>query len=243
MNSQELRALQEAYSQVYAPQELDEAEGSYGQTPKAREAMGALANSRRNTPASGFSKRGEKTTKVKSAEKHHTRMGNPDAGDRSKKSTKPDWNSGKRKGMTQSDRDNARGEAEYGHTGYDPDFNGPANGPGGKPKGKKAERQKKTGVSAESFDLFDYILEYLVAEGYADTNDAAISIMVNMSEDWRESIVEGIADRAANAVGHQRAGTLGDDDEIRKNQDATSASIGKMKRGSGAKVTPTLPGV
>jgi hypothetical protein len=188
MNSQELRALQEAYSQVY---ELDEAEGSYGQTPKAREAMGALANSRRNTPASGFSKRGEKTTKVKSAEKHFTRMGNPDAGNRGKKSTKPDWNSGKRKGMTQSDRDHSRGEAEYGHTGYDPDFNGPANGPGGKPKGKKAERQKKTGVSAESFDLFDYILEYLVAEGYADTNEAAISIMVNMSEDWRESIVEG----------------------------------------------------
>ena len=153
--------------------------------------MGALANKRRNTPASGFSKRGEKTTKVKSAEKHFTRMGNPDAGNRGKKSTKPDWNSGKRKGMTQSDRDHSRGEAEYGHTGYDPDFNGPANGPGGKPKGKKAERQKKTGVSAESFDLFDYILEYLVAEGYADTNEAAISIMVNMSEDWRESIVEG----------------------------------------------------
>ena len=186
MNSQELRALQEAYSQVY---ELDEAEGSYGQTPKAREAMGALANSRRNTPASGFSKRGEKTTKVKSAEKHFTRMGNPDAGNRGKKSTKPDWNSGKRKGMTQSDRDHSRGEAEYGHTGYDPDFNGPANGPGGKPKGKKAERQKKTGVSAESFDLFDYILEYLVAEGYADTNEAAISIMVNMSEEWKQSIL------------------------------------------------------
>jgi hypothetical protein len=53
MNSQELRVLQEAYNQVY---ELDEAEGSYGQTPKAREAMGALANSRRNTPASDFQK-------------------------------------------------------------------------------------------------------------------------------------------------------------------------------------------
>ena len=198
MNSQELRALQEAYSQVYAPQELDEAEGSYGQTPKAREAMGALANSRRNTPASGFSKRGEKTTKVKSAEKHHTRMGNPDAGDRSKKSTKPDWNSGKRKGMTQSDRDNARGEAEYGHTGYDPDFNGPANGPGGKPKGKKAERQKKTGVSAESFDLFDYILEYLVAEGYADTNKASLAIMANMSEEWRNSIIDEVIGEDAN---------------------------------------------
>ena len=39
-------------------------------------------------------------------------------------------------------------------------------------------------------DLFDYILEYLVAEGYADTNEAALVIMANMSEDWRQSIVE-----------------------------------------------------
>ena len=192
MNSQELRALQEAYNQVYAPQELDEAEGSYGQTPKARQSMGALANKRRNTPASEYSERGEKTTKVKSAERHFNRMGNPDAGNRGKKSTKPTWHSASRKGMTQSDRDHARGEAEYGHVGYDPDWNGPASGPGGKPKGKKLERQKKTGVSAESFDLFDYILEHLVAEGYADTNEAAIAIMVNMSEEWREDIVEGM---------------------------------------------------
>ena len=43
----------------------------------------------------------------------------------------------------------------------------------------------------EETDLFDYLLEYLVAEGYADTNDAAIAIMANMSEEWRESITEG----------------------------------------------------
>jgi hypothetical protein len=42
----------------------------------------------------------------------------------------------------------------------------------------------------EETDLFDYLLEYLVAEGYADTNDAAIAIMANMSEDWKQSIVE-----------------------------------------------------
>jgi len=42
----------------------------------------------------------------------------------------------------------------------------------------------------ESFDLFDYLLEYLVAEGYADTNKAALAIMANMSEEWRQSIVE-----------------------------------------------------
>ena len=43
----------------------------------------------------------------------------------------------------------------------------------------------------ESFDLFDYLLEYLVAEGYADTNKAALAIMANMSEEWKQSIVEG----------------------------------------------------
>jgi hypothetical protein len=129
--------------------ELDES----GQTPKATAAYGALANKRRNTPASEYPQRGAKKVAVKSAERHMSRSQNPDAGDRGKKSTKPDWNSGKRRGMTQSDRDHARGEAEYGHTGYDPDWNGPASGPGGKPKGKKLERQRATGVSKEQLEL------------------------------------------------------------------------------------------
>ena len=41
----------------------------------------------------------------------------------------------------------------------------------------------------ESYDLYDIILSHLLDEGYADTNEAAISIMANMSEDWRESIL------------------------------------------------------
>ncbi len=141
--------MSDEWKQSIVEEVLDEAEGSYGQTPTARKAYGDLANKRRATPASGFAKRGEKTTKVKSAERHFNRTGNPDAGNRGKKSTKPSFHSGARKGMTQSDRDYARGEAEYGHTGYDPDFDGGPSAPGGKPKGKKAERQKKTGVSAD----------------------------------------------------------------------------------------------
>jgi len=46
------------------------------------------------------------------------------------------------------------------------------------------------GELGEGVDLFDYLLEYLVVEGYADTNKAALVIMANMSEEWRESIVE-----------------------------------------------------
>jgi len=39
-------------------------------------------------------------------------------------------------------------------------------------EGKETEKEMK-----ESADLFDYILEHLVAEGYADTNKAALAIM------------------------------------------------------------------
>ena len=43
-------------------------------------------------------------------------------------------------------------------------------------------------------DAFDIILEYLVTEGYADTNKAALAIMANMSEEWKQSIVEAVDD-------------------------------------------------
>ena len=182
-----LQELQEAYNQVH---QLDEAEGSYGQTPKATSEYGKLANKRREKPASEYSERGEKTKKVKSAEKHHYRTLNPDAGNRGKKSTKPSAWSGKRSGMTQKDRDEARGGDEYGHIGYDPDWHGGPSAPGGKPKGKKAERQKKTGVSAESFNAYELVLSYLLDEGFASTEENADKIILNMSESWFEDIME-----------------------------------------------------
>jgi hypothetical protein len=45
------------------------------------------------------------------------------------------------------------------------------------------------------FSIFDYVLEYLVSEGYADTNENALAIMTNMSEEWRQSIVEAKVDK------------------------------------------------
>jgi len=42
----------------------------------------------------------------------------------------------------------------------------------------------------EQFDIFDAVLEYLVAEGYAATNKEALVIMANMSEEWRTEIIE-----------------------------------------------------
>jgi hypothetical protein len=60
--------------------------------------------------------------------------------------------------------------------------------------GRRAgEHVKKHGLKSlanEEFDNFDVILEYLISEGYADTNENALAIMANMSEAWVESIVE-----------------------------------------------------
>jgi hypothetical protein len=39
------------------------------------------------------------------------------------------------------------------------------------------------------FDPFDVVLGHLIDEGYADTEESALQIMANMSEEWRESIV------------------------------------------------------
>ena len=43
-------------------------------------------------------------------------------------------------------------------------------------------------------DMFEHILDHLVSEGFADTNESALVIMANMSEEWRQSIVEGMFD-------------------------------------------------
>ncbi len=58
------------------------------------------------------------------------------------------------------------------------------------------DKAKETvgGILKQSYeyDLYDTILEYLISEGYADTNENALVIMANMSEDWKQSIVEAV---------------------------------------------------
>ena len=174
MNSQELSALQEAYSQVYELDEVSSADYT------------ALA----------------KTKKPRSKESiqaryHAKRLSKPEP-ETGKKSSRP--SSPLRSKMTQDTRDAGRLAAEYGsydEPGYD------SSSKGSLPKGKKLERQKKTGVS-ESFDLYDIILSHLLDEGYADTEQAAEAIMVNMGEEWRESIVEAKVDEKLPE--HERSG-------------------------------------
>jgi hypothetical protein len=57
-------------------------------------------------------------------------------------------------------------------------------------KSKPSKEIVRRGNQEEGYDLYDVILSYLLDEGYAETQEAAEAIMVNMSEEWRESIVE-----------------------------------------------------
>ena len=57
------------------------------------------------------------------------------------------------------------------------------------PAAKPTPRQQRLNMEME-YDTFDTVLEHLVAEGYADTNEAALVIMANMSEEWRQSILD-----------------------------------------------------
>ena len=67
----------------------------------------------------------------------------------------------------------------------------------------RATGSKKPGSIVSGFDMFDVVKGYLIGEGYADTEESALAIMANMSEEWRESIVldernrgeQGMSDR------------------------------------------------
>jgi len=173
MNSKDYRNIREAYLEVY--HELDEgaagdvaarayklASQRKGQTPERKKMYGDLFNK---------------------------------ASARERKPHNTDW---KRQGLTQKQRDSRREiDVEYSdETG----LKNSTDGPGTITKNKrKLAQQKARGQHAEqymdeaqSYDLYDIILSHLIDEGYADTEEAAERIMVNMSEEWRESIFEEV---------------------------------------------------
>ena len=57
-------------------------------------------------------------------------------------------------------------------------------------------------------DMFEHILEHLVAEGYADSNESALVIMANMSEEWRRSILDEEKKELPQTKMYRKAGEL-----------------------------------
>jgi hypothetical protein len=70
-----------------------------------------------------------------------------------------------------------------------------AGGDPGAPRSQKIAGTKKMvkrdgkWVKSEGTDLFDIVMGHLLDEGFASTEEAAVAIMSNMSEEWVDSIV------------------------------------------------------
>jgi hypothetical protein len=93
-----------------------------------------------------------------------------------------------------------------------------------------ATGSKKPGSIVSGFDMFDVVKGYLIGEGYADTEESALVIMANMSEEWRQSIVEG--DALRNTIKYLEGKR--DAMNANKSGSANTAAPGKQSVGAAA---------
>ena len=178
MNSQEYRNLQKAYLEVVENHQLDE-----GMDMKDFKAN--RRNIKRKEASDDATKRG------------HVGKTWVDGG----RTYSPDEAKSRRAKMTDGKR-----QALY-RVANDPDDDSPDDDhyPASKTTNpKKLRKQRVMGEIGESYDLYDIILSHLIDEGYADTQEAAEHIMVNMTEEWRESIVEGIGSAIKSLFGKKK---------------------------------------
>jgi hypothetical protein len=174
MDSQEFRNLQEAYMEVVEGAARDVATRAQklanqkkGQTPERKKMYQDLADKSRSRERYGSGS--PRTSRFERSKAHGP-------------------------GITPMTSQSRSSQETLGGGTYE-------RGPKRLPKSKeKYRRQVATGVRAASSqekkrlgikeDLYDIILSHLLDEGYADTQEAAEAIMVNMSEEWRQSIIE-----------------------------------------------------
>jgi len=159
MDPKELRGLMEAYSEVYAPQEVDEAITSEKGKAKAAEMI-----AKRSTP-SGRAKAGQGASVA--AIKHISRA-NVDG-----------------YGGTPPNLKVAKNPVKSNFTGLNTGT------------GNKAAR-RAAALKKEDLDIFDVVLEFLQAEGYAETLEEAEWMMANIIDEEAISIVLGEAQEARN---------------------------------------------
>ena len=168
MNSQEFRALQEAYNQVY-----DESYKDLGD--KARNRGQRLLNKSKTTATRGNMYTGVLPSNTPEGEKLQNRASQQFA---ASAFHNPE------KAQAKAAANKAKGENKK------------------KAFGNRLMRSDGQGIrDSYEYDLYDIILSHLLDEGYADTQQAAEAIMVNMSEEWRGSIVEEVLDEAEGSYG------------------------------------------
>ena len=175
MDAKDILRLQEAYLEVHQEQELDEA------TAMAKRGLNEPAIRNQIAKSTGGGQAADRATALADRPTYGRRGVNPQARQNLASAQRRDFR------KTTSSNPGLHG---YAYKSSDPDV-----------KAKQAARGAQRGVltpnekkkfNREQTDLYDVILSHLLDEGYAETPEQAEAIMVNMSEDWRDSIVEGL---------------------------------------------------
>lgn len=73
------------------------------------------------------------------------------------------------------------------------------------------------------------VSEYLISEGYASTEDAAIVIIENMSEQWYQSIIEDLQKRRVELARRQRENIRAFNERIRSRNTSFKEKLAKRK--------------
>ena len=214
MNAQDFRSLQEAYMNVY--QELDEA-----------------LTGERLQRAKEIIEKDPKSPKAKDVKRVAGSQEGSDRGD-----TLPGDLPRDRRNTTLPTGRGGRGRKGRGKTTNRPGGGGgyPLGGRVGQSdqgRGNRATRRSGGDVEDtrydEETDLYDTILSHLLDEGYAETPEAAEAIMVNMSEDWREDIME-VSDRKVKAVRNAREKQWNNQFGKNRVQDPTDDMVNKVDK-------------
>ena len=178
MNPKEIVGLVKAYNDVYAQHELDEA------TAMAKRGHDETAIRQQTAKSTGGGESADRATKLADKQTYGQRGVDPKARENLARKQRTDFR------KTTSSSSGLRG---YGHQSNDPAVKAKQAARGAQ-RGVLTPNEKKT-LNREQVDLYDIILSHLLDEGYADTEESATAIMVNMSEDWKENIMERDAER------------------------------------------------
>ena len=181
MDAQDFRSLQEAYNQVH---QVDEAI----RNPESRKKLRDIEDRE--------VRKGDKKIDPREnpRSKYPTEKGKL-AGHllRGPESTGSKGNPVRSRGGTNAPADErvGKGPARAGNAAYWAGNAGPNRdrGAGNKAARRAGKSVPNTRDMDENYDLYDIILSHLLDEGYAETPEAAEAIMVNMSEEWRDSII------------------------------------------------------
>ena len=100
----------------------------------------------------------------------------------------------KQRGDFRNTTSSSPGLRGYGHQSSDPAVKAKQDARGAQ-RGRAALTPNERKQLNMEFDFYDLVLSHLLDEGYADTNENALVIMANMSEEWRENILTEVSQK------------------------------------------------